>query len=446
MKYFRALLLSGFKKVWVSWLETIVIAIFSIWIWINTSVGDGLTRFDSETSFFWPLFGPMLISIRYGFANGVICGLLVIAGVASSLKLNENLQNFSFSLSVGMVLTLMIIGEFRDHWHEINQKFNLDHDYMRQKLESFTKNYHLLKVSHDQLEHRIAGERVSLRASVNRLQEIALVNTENRFGSMRTPFLNIIAEIIGLEVAGIYRIKDDLIVESDRAVISEHHELDRKDPMLKEMLENKKLLTAAKIGKDEIHKSRYQLCIPLLDTADNLQAIAVAEKVKFFMLTPSNVALLSLVSNFAADLLNEHLQVPVLNAQQKHLFEQYINRADENRKQFGADTSLVIFVGFPPKYRKALQEVISFRRGADVYWHCFTKEKEPVLVVLLPLTTIWGAQQYVNRIKELLIHSMGSEVISVQTLEKEIEILGPLMLGKDKNFITNFVEELGSSV
>ena len=445
MKYFRTLLLTGFKRNWVSWLETIVVAVFSIWVWINESATASQADLNSETSFFWPLIGPMLISIRYGFANGVICGLLVIAGVASSFNINENLQDFSFSLSVGMILTLMVVGEFRDHWHEINQKFNLDHDYMRQKLESFTKNYHLLKVSHDQLEHRIAGERVSLRASVNRLQEIALKNTENRFENMRTPFLNIIAEIIGLEVAGIYRIKDDKIIESDSAVISEHHKLDGKDPMLKQMLETKKLLTAAKIGKDEIHKSRYQICIPLLDTADNLQAIAVAEKAKFFMLTPSNVALLSLVSNFAADLLNEHLQVPVLNAQQKHLFEQYMSRAEENRKQFGADTSLVVFVGFPPKYRKALQEVISFRRGADVYWHCFTKESEPVLVVLLPLTTIWGAQQYVNRIKELLIQSLGELPISIEALEKDVDILGPLMLGKDRKFITSFVEELGSS-
>jgi len=444
MKKIRTLLLIGFKRNWVAWLETTVVALFSIWVWNKNGAVNVETVLGSETSFFWPLFGPMLISIRYGFASGVICGLMVIAGVASSLQLNENLQNFSFSLSVGMILTLMIVGEFRDHWHEINQKFNLDHDYMRQKLESFTKNYHLLKVSHDQLEHRIAGERVSLRASVNRLQEIALKNTENRFENMRSAFLNIIAEIVGLEVAGIYRIKNGQIDKSDHAVISEHHVLDLKDPMLKNMMETKKLLTAAKIGKDEIHRSRYQVCIPLLDTADNLQAIAVAEKAKFFMLTPSNVALLSLVSNFAADLLNENLQVPVLNAQQKHLFEQYMKRAEDNRRQFGADTSLVVFVGFPPKYRKALQEVISFRRGADVYWHCFTKEKEPVLVVLLPLTTVWGAQQYVNRIKELLIQSLGDIPITISALEREVEILGPLMLGKDKKFISSFVQELGN--
>jgi len=445
MEKLRTLLLIGFERNWVAWLETIVVALFSVWVWNKNSVSVVESALSTEASFFWPLFGPMLISIRYGFANGVICGLMVIAGVASSLQLNENIQNFSFSLSVGMILTLMIVGEFRDHWQEINQKFNLDHDYMRQKLESFTKNYHLLKVSHDQLEHRIAGERVSLRASVNRLQEIALANTEKRFENMRSAFLNIIGEIVGFEVAGIYRIKNDEIDKNDCAVISEHHQLDLKDPMLKNMMETNKLLTAAKLGKDEIHKSRYQICIPLLDTANNLQAIVVAEKVKFFMLTPSNVALLSLVSNFAADLLNEHLQVTVLNAQQKHLFEQYLKRAEENRRQFGADTSLVIFVGFLPKYRRALQEVISFRRGADVYWHCFTKEREPVLVVLLPLTTVWGAQQYVNRIKELLTLSLGDVPITIQALENEVEILGPLILGKDKKIISSFVEELGAS-
>ena len=43
------------------------------------------------------------------------------------------------------------------------------------------------------------------------------------------------------------------------------------------------------------------------------------------------------------------------------------------------------------------------------------------------------------------MQSLGDIPVSVQALEKEVEILGPLMLGKDKKFIANFVKELGTS-
>jgi polysaccharide biosynthesis protein PelD len=387
----------------------------------------------------------LLISIRYGFANGVICALLVIAGAASILKYSDSLDSFSFSIGVGMVLTAMIIGEFRDYWHEINQKHNLDHDYMRQKLDSFTQNYHLLKASHDQLEQRIAGQRISLRASINQLQEVVLENTERRFESLCQPYLELISEIGGLEIAGIYRVSQNKVEQDYSAILGDQHELHLDDPMLKDMIETNKLLTPAKLAENEVHKSRYQVCIPLVDTSGILQAILVAEKAKFFLLTPANIALMSLVSNYAADLLNEELQVPVLRPEQSSLFQMYIERASYNKIHYGADTCLVAFKGLPEEYQSALEEIINFRRGADVYWHCLTldreKKQQPALAVLLPLTSVWGAQQYIKRINELLAKSMNSEKAS--TVAPDFDVIGPIIVGKDQAATKHIVNELG---
>lgn len=435
-------ILIGFKNSWFEWLETVFVASLSLWIWQST---NSLSTFMTDTiilpSFFWPLFGPLVIAIRYGFANGVICSLFVIAGSASILNYDNNLDEFSFSISVGMVLMTMIVGEFRDYWHEINQKHNLDHDYMRQKLDSFTQNYHLLKASHDQLEQRIAGQRISLRASITRLQEIVLDNATDRFDCLCAPYLDLVSEIGGLEVAGIYQVRNGKVNTKVRAVLGDSHELDLNDPMLKDMMQTYKLLTPAKLKESEIHKSCYQVCIPLVDTSGILQAILVAEKAKFFLLTPSNVALLSLVSNYAADLLNELLQVPVLLANQTDLFKMYLDRARENKRQLGADTCLVAFVGLPEKYQLTLKEVINYRRGADVYWHCETRESRTALVVLLPLTSVWGAQQYVKRINDILKKSYqdGEDF----TVKNSFEVFGPLVVGESDNNMNELIKEFG---
>ncbi len=442
MKKIGKLLIVGSSRDWIMWFEMLVITTLSIWIWMDSDYFATAPETISQNgTFFWALMGPLLISIRYGFASGVICSLLVIAGIASILKVTGNIDGFSFSLGVGMVLTSMIAGEFRDVWHEKNQKYSLDHDYMRQKLESFTKNYHILKVSHDQLEHRIAGQQVSLRTSVNQLQEVVLKEPDHRFKHLSRPFLLLIAEIIGLEVAGIYQMKDGEIQAESSITLGNDHQLDLKDGMLIDMFETKMLLTPSKLAVNEIHKSRYQACIPLLDTSGCLQAVVVAEKTKFFLMTPANIALLALVSNFAADLLNDDLIVPVLAPEQLPLFRQYIQRAKENKRLYGADSCLVIFSNIPVEYKKALEEIINYRRGADVYWNSLTEQKGAGLVVLLPLTSVWGAQQYIDRIKELLTMTlMGVEGSTI--LVSKFEVIGPLVLHKDASDIDQLIDEL----
>ena len=427
------------EGVWFEWLETLVVSALSIWLWINSDFYRVDTIKTSDLTFFWPLFGPLLIAVRYGFANGVICSLIVISGSFSYLRFFEDLDTISYSFGVGIVLASMIVGEFRDYWNEINQKHDLDHDYMRQKLDSFTKNYHLLKASHDQLEQRMAGQKVSLRASVNRLQSLVLENSTERFESMCKPYLSLISEIGGLEVAGIYRLKEGKVNPVACAQIGDNHVFDEKDLMLQDLLETKKLLTPAKLDEHEVHKSRYQVCIPLLDTNDQLQAVVLAERAKFFVLTPANIALLSLVSNYAADLLNEELKVPVLNQDQGPLFKQYIERAQYNKNHYAVDTCVVAFSGIPDWLVSSFNEIINFRRGADVYWHCQTKDKKKALIVLLPLTSVWGAEQYLKRIKELLFKPLSAQ--EKENLEEHFDAIGPFSIDGTEISLLEFLED-----
>ncbi|MGR5152555.1 PelD GGDEF domain-containing protein [Photobacterium swingsii] len=424
----------GFKEEGFAWLETAVIALLAIFIWMKS---DSLAPTSTDHNFFWPLFGPLLISLRYGFAKGFICALITTAGLATAMRITGVLEFYPFSLAVGTILTAMIAGEFRDYWHNTNQRHILDHQYMSQKLDSFTKNYHLLKVSHDQLEQRTAGQTISLRASINTLQKIASAHADKRIENIGHPLLNLLAEIGGLQVAGLYKVTKNKIDKQPHAIIGDHHQLIIKDPMLQDMLASKKLLSPATIGENEIHKSRYQLCIPLLDTMGNLQAVALAENAKFFMLTPANVALLSLVANHAADLLSDALLTPVLKANQSDLFLKYMARAKYNKRHYGADSNVVAFVDSSGKHGNVLSSVVNFRRGADVYWTCKSLTNNPVLVVLLPLTTTYDSQQYIARVTDLLKNNIG-EAIS------DIDILGPLSLDTNNAEITAFMDELGA--
>lgn len=423
----------GFKQDGIAWLETVVIALICILIWLQSGSIDS----SEEQHFFWPLFGPLLVSLRYGFAKGFTCALLTTAGLASILNLEGQLGHFPFEMALGTIIVSMIAGEFQDYWIEQNSSHALDQQYMSQKLDSFTQNYHLLKVSHDQLEQRTAGQTVSLRASINALQKIATKHADHRLKVLGQPFLELLADVGGIEVAGIYKVSDGKMNTHADATLGDHHQLVKRDPMLKEMLKSKKLLSPAKLKEDQEHKSRYQLCIPLLDTHGTLQATVLAESAKFFMLTPANVALLSLVANHAADLLSDEIVTPILQPHQSNLFISYLKRAQHNKRHYRADSTVVVCVDTSGKHKNALDSTVNFRRGADVYWSCVTRRGYPALAVLLPLTSAYDAQQYINRLKELLKNQLNADLSA-------IDVIGPLSLSEEQDEITTLMDEFGA--
>ncbi|MGF1686745.1 hypothetical protein L4C36_08615 [Photobacterium japonica] len=434
MQELKKKLFNGLRRSGQAWLETVLVAIIAIFIWTQS---DSLGPTSTEHNFFWPLFGPLLIALRYGFAKGFICALLTTAGLASIMNITGHIDYYPLSLAVGTIMVAMIAGEFQDYWHNINRKHQLDQQYMQQKIDSFTQNYHLLKVSHDQLEQRTAGQTVSLRSSISALHKIATQHAEQRLEYLGHPFLNLLAEIGGIEVAGIYKVQDGEIQPKAEATLGDHHKLVPTDPMLLDMLKTKKVLSPAKLEAKQTHQSRYQLCIPLLDTFGNLQAAVVAESAKFFMLTPANVALLSLVSNHAADLLSNMIITPILAPHQNDMFVRYLKHARHNKRNYGADSSLVVCVDSQNKHQHIIDSVINYRRGADVYWSCRTQRGQHGLAVLLPLTTLYDAQHYIRRLEELLHTQLGEDI-------GDIDIIGPLSLSKDKQEIKKLMNELGA--
>ncbi len=421
-----------FKEDSFAWIEITIVAAISLYVWNHTlsPISDAAVN-----SFFWPVLGPLLVSLRYGFTKGFICVLLTTLGLASVMKISGTLESFPFSPAVGTLLTVMISGEFRDYWHRSNQKHQLEHQHMSEKLDSFTKNYHLLKVSHDQLEQRSAGQTISLRSEINALQNIASEHADRRFESLSGPLLNLLADIGGLQVAGIYKVSNNKIDENSCTILGDQHQFIANDPMLKDMLTTRKLLSPAKLGTSDEHNSRYQLCIPLLDTAGILQAVVLAESAKFFLLTPANIALLSLVASHAADLLSYDLLTPILEPHQSDLFALYLQRAHYNKQHYGAESSLVIFTDATGSHTKILNSVVKYRRGTDVYWTCKTQNNAPCLMVLLPLTTTYDATQYIERVKELLTSYIGDNI-------KDIDIHGPLSFDKDQKEINRIIDEL----
>ncbi len=425
-------LLFGYDHQLFAWFELFLITAAAMLIWVYQAT---LEYNLPQQYFFWPMLGPVVIALRYGFGRGMMSFILLLVGFSIWQAAHHQPLNFTMPVAVGTALITMLVGEFRDHWHDINERYELNHRYMEQKLKSFTQNYHLLKVSHDQLEQRVAGKQMSLRTGIQLLQQDAIKHQGEVPTRLAERSLQILSDIITLYQAGFYLVQNGEIAPTALASIGNDHQLVMNDPMLQDMLKTKALLSPA----DLIEHSdlQYQLAIPLLDINGELQAVILAEKVRFVQLTDANIALVALLSSYIANFIANEMFVPILQPEQRRLFRQYVQGQQQHHSRYAIDSCLVVFTDLTSERRLALTQVTDYRRGADIYWLCQDSAGNPSLCVLLPMTTPREARQFVSRVKTVLGHHSPFT-------DDELKLEGPLRVKAQQAEITTLLDDLGA--
>ncbi|WP_462159657.1 PelD GGDEF domain-containing protein [Pseudoalteromonas sp. GB56] len=427
-------LLLGSDNQPIMWFELGLITLIALVIWVYQS---SLPHEDATDYFYWPMFGPLLIALRYGFGRGIMSFVLLLFGASICERILAIHIDVSFSVSVGTAVATMLVGEFRDHWHEINQRFDLNHRYMEQKLKSFTQNYHLLKISHDQLEQRAAGKQMSLRTGIQLLQQAASEHAENRIANLAQKSLQVFADVITLYQAGLYEVRDGKLVPGALATVGSEHQLHPDDPMLEDVFFSKAVLSPADFIEKEEFNLHYQLVVPLVDVSGEIQGLLIAEKVKFVSLTDSNIALMALLASYIANFMSHQLFAPILKPEQRQLFSQYIDNQLWYKRHYGVDSAIVVFYDLSESQYLDLDHVTDYRRGADIYWACEHRDGHAALCVLLPMTTILEAKQFIGRIESILA-SKG------QIQEGDLDIVGPLLVFDQHNQVNQILDDLGA--
>ncbi|GLP96344.1 PelD GGDEF domain-containing protein [Paraferrimonas sedimenticola] len=416
-----------------AWFEMVLVAVCSMTVWIYQS---SIPYAQAVDYFYWPMLGPVLIALRYGFGRGMMCFFLVLILAGAWNSVMEQTVAVSVSVSVGTAILTMLVGEFRDHWHTLNERFELNFRFMEQKLQSFTQNYHLLKVSHDQLEQRAAGKQMSLRTGIRLLQQQASLDTPEEMAKLAQKSLKLMSDVVTLYQAGFYLVKDGQVEPVELAKIGVEHDLHLDDAMIADALQTKAVLSPINFLESTERGLAYQLVIPLTDIKGVVRGLIVAEKVQFISLTESNIALIGLLSGYIGNLLSSEYFTTILQPSQGETFIQYVKYQRWYKRRYGVDSALVIFYDDSLDQVMDLYRITDFKRDADIYWSCKGPDDRQALCVLLPMTTVQAASQYVNRISDAL------KRVKVEASE-QLEVIGPLVVSQQYDEIVKRLEQLG---
>ncbi len=413
------------QKPWVGWAETTLVtaAIALLGAWIRPS--DPLFV---SASFPWSVMAPLLTGLRYGFAHGLTSALMLVVLLASAWRLEWLALHGGFpaELAVGLVAVGMLAGEFADVWRRRLQWLSTMSKYRQGRLEEFSRGYHLLKVSHDALEQRVAGTTQNMREALTSLRGEFLSGAKDD----RQPLwgygprvLDMFARYGKVQVAGLFVAEGGRLTPEPVEVMGDGWDVAPHDPVLHEAFDGGRLVSVQREGVSDRDETRLLAAIPLVDVEGKVWAVVAVRQMLFVAFQGDNLHLLAVMGGHMGDIFTfgtRMISGDPLGADQ---FKGQLERSLSDLRGFNLPAAIVnIILDSGPDQEALAVEVLNQRRGLDQAMMLRRGDGTPVIFILLNLTDQQGLDGYLGRLHGLLEDRHGAELPG-----SGIQVLGRLL-------------------
>ncbi len=391
-----------------AWLETLLILLVFLLVgfWIDQD-----DPFFLRAEFPWLILAPLLPALRYGFHHGFVAALVLVALMALAWQAGLFTgPRFPAELAVGMLIVGMLSGEFADSYtRRLNQQ-RVINDYQRLRLDEFTRNYHLLKVSHDRLEHRLAASGHSLRGALLELRKHLSPGSGNDLSSQAQRIMSLFTAYGWVQVAALYAVRNQRMVIRPLAMTGQIGAVDPFDPMVRRALVEGRMatLTQERLSEEEAAERELLAVVPLVDVSGHVWAIVCIREMPFIALQEENLRLFAVLGGHIGDILaaaqRQHgpESDPELSA-----FMTDLRRALSDHRQYDLP-ALVVVITLPAEHPEAEEMArlfVSQSRGLDRIWQ--PPDDPHRLFLLMPLTHPEELDPYRNRMDRALAERFG---------------------------------------
>jgi len=405
---------------WSGWLETLALTAIVLAASFITQQHD---PFRLGMGFPWPILAPLLAGLRYGFVHGFVSALLILAALGISINQQwQEAPEFPLGWGIGVVVVAMVTGEFRDMWGRRLHRLEGAYQYRAERLEEFTRNYQLLRLSHDRLEQTVANSGFSLREGIMHLQT-AFGAIDGAGGLTNASLQRLIEFVAGygaLTQACIIGIQADRIDPARiLAHIGEQFAIDEDDPVLVTALETGELAAvnhATRIVPAQGQlRSQLLAAIPLSDSTGDIHAMLLVRSMPFFAFHENNLKLIAVLVAHGVDHLRFGTAVSSVTR-----FIMGFERTYRDYHAFKLDATLLKLSGTKTDVMAAYEKLHSSVRAIDLI--CVAHDNDqPSLWILLPLTDIASARAWMQRVDSGL-----DAALTMTTVTSELSAIGDI--------------------
>lgn len=395
----------------MGWVETTLVtaAITLLGAWLRPS-----DPFFIDAPFPWAILAPLLTGLRYGFSHGFASALFLIITLASAWRLEWLALHGGFpaELAVGFLAVGMLAGEFADTWRRRLLWFNSVNTYRQNRLDEFTRGYHLLKVSHDALEQRVAGTTQNLREALTTLRGEFLSSGRDDalplwgFGAR---VLDLFARYGWVQVAALYQVHGGRLVPEPVELLGEADGIQANDPLLLECLQDGKLVSVQGDSGAASERTSLLAAIPIVDVEGKVWAVVAVRQMLFVAFQGDNLHLLAILGGHMGDIFTFGTRMIQGDPLGVKAFRAQLQRSLADLRDYGLPVSLVSLVldgGDDSEdlaaqvlhQRRGLDQAILLRRQGD---------NAPIILMLLNLTDEPGMDGYMSRLQQTLEQERG---------------------------------------
>ena len=108
------------------------------------------------SGFPWVAVGPVIFAARYGVTWGAACALATMFAILYPHAAYAGQFGLAVAAAIGTLVLSVIVGDSSTNWRKRAGQASAENQYLRHRLKEFSNDYHVLKVSHGQLEEYMA--------------------------------------------------------------------------------------------------------------------------------------------------------------------------------------------------------------------------------------------------------------------------------------------------
>jgi len=372
-----------------------------------------------NSGFPWAAAGPIVFAARYGAAWGLGCALLAGAAMFYLSPADPDSVLILPVLVVGTIVLCIIVGDIVGGTRLRLRQSDAEIHFLRRRLEEFSRDYHVLKVSHGQLEEFLAGQRMSLRQALQELESVL----SHRDGELETPgdeLMALFAQFCSVQVAGLYSARDgenvDPIVV---AMLGTMGELPRDDPLLALAADRHELASLKpEGGVSNRHEDELLAVVPIVDAVGHLYGVLAVREMHFMAFQQPNLDLMALLGGYIGDML-ARAQGPGLTDRERFM------DALDNALKFARGNNVrssLLFVELIESEVAAdiARHLAKSIRGLDSAWLPDSVDGEHTVVILLPLMPASQCEAFLLRasmsVEEAFGQALPSVILSLRTM------------------------------
>jgi len=394
-----------FKTVWI---ESLIIMAASLGAAALLHPED---PFMFHGDFLWLMLAPLFLALRHGFAAGFFVQLMILTLVTAGWRLSvPGVEQFPTTILLGITLVVMLAGEFSDYWQRRLLRDQIAAEHWDYRMQEFTRSYHLLKVSHDQMVEQLAGSTVSLRQAMSGVRHEMLKDKpseqEDLLAAHAEAVLGLFRRYGTVQSGALYRVVNHQVVVQPLASAGTVPEQSPVDSLIvREALEKAEMISVLSTdsGSPRYVDGDILAVVPIQDMTGFIHAVLIVFRIPFLRFNNETLSLIAVMGASIGDLLHETGVEQQSETEAGVVFQHELKRSIRYARHHGVEAHVV---SLEMHENLSLNGLLAQRRSLDTVWLRRHRDGHPIVLWLMPFTdafavagfqarmNVWGSQQH----------------------------------------------------